>query len=377
MRHSALILALALAAATKMQAQTPAAGLAAMLGRMPDPAALPGAMIVYADPAAVRGLDVSAVPGADPDPILQQMRAFTEAPFAMHLSDPRTAWRGAVGFGPAEVRQMAALVAPPLGAMVLELEAGTAAAVGPALQVAGYRWHDQPAPGAWARGQDNAVDLLARNPDDPFGGDLGRAARVQVEGDLLRQATAWPLLSLLAGIRPASSVAAQPDVAALLQALDALVGTGVVLQAVLWRDAGGLGLADPLDIVSGAIPLPSGPAPAWRAALLADLSDGPRSTGVLALGLTLPEPAAKTAAALRARVAQAWAERPIRPDGGSFADLIGDARIAVSPAGGGLWVLTVAHDGPTGVRFGWLTDNAAFRHMHTGAMIGELVFLQP
>jgi hypothetical protein len=370
----ALLLAVALVLpAAPLPAQTTAA-LRALWAEMP--AIPPGERIEigFGDLAAARALDLAALPGGPVDPALAQFRALPPGPWPQSvLADADDPWRAATGFGPGDVLRIATLSAPPARAAVIDLAPGAGAAVAPALAARGYVQATQGGLTAWARGEDFRVDLAARDLNDPFGGDLGQSSRVQVEADRIRQAVAWPVLGFVASARD-TALAGQPGVAALLDALDRTKGAGALLGAVLWTDAAGLALADPLGVVTGATPPPAGPPDAWGAALFADLSDGPRSTGVLALTVVLPDAAA--AEALRARVAEAWADRP--GTAGPFAVITGGpAEVDIHPAGAGLWVLTLAQTLPTEVFAGRFTRNRSYETLMRAALMRDLVFLQP
>lgn len=358
-----------------LAAQT-SAGMRALLSGLPMIPAGEGVEIGYGDLAAARALDVSAINGASTDPVILQLRALPPGQMRDYVSDPARAWRRSVGFAPGDVLRIATLTAPPAHAAVIDLAPGAGAAVGPALQNSGYSQETQGALTAWAaRGEDFAVNLGQRNPDDPFGGHLGRSARVQVQGDRLHYGASWPLLAALGSEPP---LATQSDVTALLDALDGLKGAGSLIGATLWTDARGLGLADPAAIVTGQAPMPGGPAPAWGMALFADLSDGPQSTGVLALTVTLPDAAA--AEALRTHVQNGWNDRPSRTMRRTFAEMTGaPAQISVEPAGAGQWVLILSQTTPTAplTTGSPLTRNPAFARLIDAAWSADLVFLSP
>jgi len=357
-------------------AQTVTAALRTAWAGIPAVPAGQRVEIGFGDLAAARALDVAAVAGALADPAWLQLRALPPGPWQQAVGhDFDDPWRAAVGFGPGDVLQMASLSAPPVQALIIDLAPGAGAAVAPALAARGYVEATQGGLTAWALGEDLGIDLAARDPGDPFDGGLGRSSRVHLAGDRLRQAVAWPVLAALPGTGD-HALPRVPEAAALLDALDQIKGAGVLVGAVLWTDAGGLGLTDPLAVVTGAAPPPPGPPAAWGMALFADLSDGPRSTGVLALTVTLPDDAA--AEALRARVAAGWAERPGGSGAGSFATLTGaPVRTAIHQAAPGIWVLTLAQTLPTEVHAGGFTRNRTHETLLRGAMMRDLVFLQP
>lgn len=352
LRLAALILTLLPAT---LAAQT-TAGFRALLADLP---ALP-AEVAYGDLAAARALDVSAVAGANRDPVILQLRALPRVPLTDGVRDPRTAWRAVTGFGPPEVLRMATWIANPEHAAVFDLAPGAGAAVPGALAASGYAEETRNGVTAWAaRGADFDMSLRARNPDDPFGGTLGMSARVQVDGDRLRQARSWPMLAAM-GTAPA--LAADRQVTALLDALERITGAGALIGATLWMDTAEMGLIDGAGMI-----------------LLADLSDGPNSTGVLALTIALPDAAA--AQRLTERVATDWSQRPTTAGvGATFGGMTGGpAQVTVDPLGDGLWVLTLTQARPTETytRSGTLTRNVTYTWLSQGLMQRDLVFVQP
>ncbi len=109
-----------------------------MLDHLPASAVQGRVQIDFGDPAAMRAQDLSAVAGADTDPAVAQLRAFPPALLLHGVTDPATAWRGAVGFGLADVEQVLIAGAGPEAARILRLAPGAGAAVGPALAARGY-----------------------------------------------------------------------------------------------------------------------------------------------------------------------------------------------------------------------------------------------
>ena len=381
LRRPFLILALlAVCAASPAAAQNPktpppTAALRAMLDHLPASFLAPRTQIGFGDPAASRAQDLRAVTGADPNPDIAQLRGFPGGDLTSYLRDPATAWRGAVGFGPGDVAQVLLAGAGPEGAMILRLTPGSGAAVAPALAAHGYAQATQGGVTAWARGQDFQLNLRARNPDDPFGGHLGRASRVWIDGDLIRQGAGWPVLQALAGAA-ASPATRQPEVAALLGALDGAGAGGALLGAVLLIEIGALGLNDPMPALTGVPANPPWPGLEWRSALLADFGDGATSTGVLALTVALADPG--MAQTLRAHVERGWSARVGNLGRATFAQITGGpADVTIHPAGAGLWVLQLAQIGPTESFGAGLSRNRSFNHLLTGAMQRDLVFLLP
>lgn len=356
-------------------APLPTAALRAMLDHLPASAVQGRVQIDFGDPAAMRAQDLSAVAGAETDPAFAQLRAFPRSEMVTYIRDPATAWRQAVGFGPSDVAQLLLAGVGNEAVTILQVMPGTAARVPPVLAARGYTETARHGLTAWARGEDFRLDLRARNPDDPFGGHLGRASRVWIEGDLIRQGAGWPVLQALAGAagQPAS---AHADLAALLDAVDGAGAPGALLGAVLLVDPGGLGLNDPLPALTGTAPTPPWQGVVWGSALLADFGAGARSTGVLAVTVGLADPA--MAETLRAHVERGWSERVGNLGRTSFAQLTGGpATVSIHPAGAGRWVLRLVQTLPTESFGAGISRNRSFAHLLQGAMQRDLVFLMP
>lgn len=356
-------------------ADSPTARFREMLAQTRDPGPLPGLTIAYGDLAAARALDFSAVEGARLDPAYTQLRGFPLGDLSYGLRDPATDWRAAVGFAPGDVQQLLELSAPPFQAHVMALDPGVLDHIPSALAALGYAPTQNGPLTAWAHGADLTVSPGARNPDNPFGGMLGRASRVHLDGTLLRQAASWPALAaLLDPTQP--RLTDQPDLSAILEALDLYAPPGALAQTILIPDAGALGLSDPLAVVTGAATPPEGSVSAWRAALFADFTTGPDSTGILALTLNLPDE--DTAFALANHAARTWAERPVPPSELSFGGLTrAHAEVLLHEAAPELWVLLIAQTGATERHGRGLTRGRAFTYLYAGAMRRDLVFLQP
>jgi hypothetical protein len=194
-------------------------------------------------------------------------------------------------------------MAPPRRALVLDLDAEAVAAVPAALLAAGYVAETHEGRDTLARGgEDHAMSLADRNPADPFGGDLGYASRVVIEGSTVVQTNEWPLLLDLT--EPASP---GPELEVMAAALDLPDWGGAsVVQAQLWTSP--FDFAAPPPAVAtlgaeGAATLEVAPAsatptgiPPWSLALAADLA---APDGALALVLLVygDRGSAETAAA--------------------------------------------------------------------------------
>ncbi len=324
--------------------------LQAMLSHLPALMVQPGiarAEIGFADLAAARGIE----PGGEarhPRALRVLMRALPPSRLGQELSLGGESWRGGVGFVPGDIAQLLLFDAPPIGASVMALNPGAAAAIPAALAANGYGEAQSFGVSAWTRGEDGRIDLNARSRDDPFRGLLGRSARIALDGDLLRHATTWPLLAGLvqADRAPATD---DPGLAALLAALVPPAESGPLLRAYLLPDASGL-------------------ASGLRSALLADYSTGPQSTALMVLAF---DSAADLTAEL---VAQRWATVPGQA-GDSYASRLGATpALAVQRAGDGL-TLSLTLTLPTAtLRHGGAT-NPAFDALYQAITRRDLVFL--
>ncbi|MCB1395686.1 MAG: hypothetical protein H6898_08665 [Rhodobacter sp.] len=311
--------------------------------------------IAFGDIEAARGLPQSALGDGDArfDPaLLPVLRALPAGRFTEDPALISGGWAGRVGFDPIDLRALLTIDRAPLRMTVLRLDPAVAPRVGPALAASGYASRAD-RPGAWAVGEDFAIDFAARAQGDPFRGMLGAASRVAVDGDLLRHANGWPAFDILRAPGPATADAA-PTLVPLLEAMDRL-DAGALLRAVILPNAAGLSLQDPMAVIQGRAP----PAPSvvWLSAVIADFAQGDRVTGALILATpALPDPEA-----VRAAVLTRWAEPGLFLDGRrSFAEAVG-ATPAVTVANlGGMAVMILALEMPAGHQR-HIGENSAFR----------------
>lgn len=354
-------------------AQTPTTGpLREMLSQVP--AFQPGEsiMVEFGDLSAARALDFSRVDGASRDPEIAALRALPST-FREGAFNP-DGWRMKVGFGPPEMSLVVRMAAVPRSATVLRLNPGAAIAIPQVLEASGYSRIEVAGVAGWAKGRDFMLDRNSRDVEDPFIGPLGLASRIQVDGDLVRHASGWPLLRALTDTAVPRMTSVH-GLGPILSVLDRLGGAHRLLGAALFQDASQLGLDRP-PVIAGrgdgqATPSPAG----WGLGLVADLTDGPVSTAVLAIGITLPGAAAATA--LRDGIATGWTSQPAY-DGRSYASATGaTAEVSVVPAGDGQWVLVLVARGATAVHGGAITRNIAYERLRVGIQMRDLVFIKP
>lgn len=259
----------------------------------------------FSDLDAVRGIEIGGTSGR-PLPLRQLMRAAPMMGRSADIFGANADWQSVTGFRATDLRQFGFIELGRQLGTVMVLTPGTGARVIPSLTARGYQEQSVAGVAALAVGADGSLSLADRNPNDPFRGMLGRGARVQVEGDMVRHASTWPLISALAlaGRAPALD---DPGVLALLDGLEGL-DVGPLITASLMPDAGRLAGGDPFQTVTGR-PTPGGPA-GWRGLLFADFSTGPVSTGVMVA--TLPWPDGEPIEPLTEAVAQAWQTAPLR-----------------------------------------------------------------
>lgn len=370
-----LLLALALTLPLDLSAQTPTAGLRALLAQVPaelaQPLTNPRGAIGYGDLAAARRQPLPA--GTEPDRAGWRGIA-PEAGDLPLLSAPL--WPALVGFGPDQVERMLALPLDGPRTMLWQLAPGVGAAVPAALEAHGYRAETRGALTAWARGdEDHGINLRARNPDDPFGGRLGQSQRVQVLGDLVVQTSGWDVLARLDRAAAAPGDRAQP-LGAVLDALDGVPGGGVVVNALLLPFAGDGRLHRPVAIPFETPAVGEGPAPLWLSGVLADVAQEGGQVAVLALAVALPDAAA--AADLRAWLAERWDSALSGVSRNFMGQMLGaPAELSVLPsADKGLWVMRLVLRGDLEAEVG-VPRNTAWHRLLGMAMQGDLVFLPP
>lgn len=257
------------------------------------------------------------------------------------------AWPALVGFGPADIAGVVNYGTPPDDALRLVLRPGVAAGVPAALAADGYAQADTPFGPLFLRGeQDYAISLGDRNPDDPFGGSLGQASRVLVQGDVLIRAAGMPALEAAMN---GPFWGDRGDLAAILEALSALPADSVILRAQVLTDQtafmGGELSAAAAGVLDGStaiedIALPDNTLgiPPWSLGLMADVVTADKPAVLFAF-VYATELQAREAAA---RATSGWqAAAPV--SGRPPAETIGPATIAV--AGGGPFVLTLTAAG--------------------------------
>lgn len=363
---SCLIAACALAFALPAPAQKAPAGgappvtapLRALLATVPADVAQPAREapdIAFGDIEAARGLPQAALgdgSGSVDPALLPVLRALPNGRFTEDPALMSGGWAARVGFAPTDLRAVLTIDRAPLQMTVLRLDPAAATRMGPALAASGYASQTD-RPGAWAVGEDFAIDFAARAEGDPFRGMLGAASRVAVEGDLLRHANGWPAFDILRAPGPATADAA-PTLAPLLAAMDGL-DAGALIRAVILPNAAGLSLQDPMTVIRrGALPAPT---VVWLSAVIADFAQGAQVTGALILATpVLPDPEAA-----RATVLARWAEPGLFPDGQrSFAEAAGGTPSVTVASHGGMQVMTIALGAPASQQR-HIGDNAAFR----------------
>lgn len=197
---------------------------------------------------------------------------------------------------------------------MVEVWAGTPegidpAKIGPALAARGFAQKDMSGVTVWARFEDYRISIAERDPDDPFGGVLGQAARIAVTDGLLARTSASPPLAMaIAGSQGGPSLAAEPAVRALV----ASFGDETVVQVTMFGPQAGDPAAillspdlDPAKIAEELAKLSTGGLPGYYLAALADLEQANGSWRTV-LSLAFPDDAsAETAAPMMAERARA------------------------------------------------------------------------
>ena len=210
---AALVLSLAL----PVQAQDRAERVAKMLSHVPLGAVDADRTfeLQYGDPQA--GLPVLLLATGDPETatLFSAGRGLPTG-IAQNLVIIAQASTDLVGFDLTQSLESASVTQPPALMTLYRLDRGAAARVGPALDALGYDRVIRFGVPVWARGEDNEVDIAARDPANPFGGALGRPGRVAVADDLVAWSPAWgPIIGVTAG---AAGMDTHPQIAALIAA---------------------------------------------------------------------------------------------------------------------------------------------------------------
>jgi hypothetical protein len=280
------------------------------------------------------------------------------------LPDLMRNWPMTVGFAISDVKTWSSLSMPPERLVVFGLESAVLPAMTEVLIANGYVATDaQGFPALFVNDVDYGIDFGARDPANPFGGNLGRASRLTVAGDMLVHSPGWPMITtVMTDMGP--SLADRPDIAALVASLDALPESDHALVTA------SLAL-DPLRFSLAVMPDASGGVPPWSAALFADLSDG--RTETVAIGLSYPtHDLAKSAAQAMARH---WQTSPIPAWGDTLAALT-DAPLSVGVAGEGPFVALAYAETPTTLQ-GGLVVNSGYALLLQTLYMGQLGLIAP
>lgn len=280
-------------------------------------------------------------------------------------------WESRVGFGPDRISAMLHLYQLPAQIIVLQLAAAhDLIAVKQALINDGYEARQLDAWSALSRGEDMAIDLAARDPASPFGGQLGRSARIASDGSVLLYAPAWGPVEAVAEWSGAT-LADLPNVAILLEVLDdQRWGDASLVQAMLWPVP--WPAFDPTaGVIAGddvSVP-PDVGLPPWQLGVLADLSTG--ETDYTVVGLVYPDRATAEAAALP--LLDAWRGQRSSVTDETFAELTGGMAetyvVGDTPA-----ALVLAIESPID-QMDVALRNVAHHALMTGYMMRDLSFL--
>lgn len=345
------------------------AGLEALLAQTPVSLVTPGTEWVelgFSDFHAARGVVVGGNPDR-PLALRQMVRAVALGGISLEFFGVGGDWRQAIGLQVEDLRQLLMVSVGRRFGTVMQLQTGAGDRVAPALAGRGYARQSQGGVDAQAVGEDGSISIEARDLSDPFRGPLGRSSRVQVEGDVLRHATTWPLIAALvhAGRAPALS---DPGIVALLDGL-AGIDAGPLVSVVLMPDAGQLAGEDPFLAVSGRA-TPGGPQ-GWRGMLFADFTTGPQSTAVMVA--TLPWPEGEALEPLVETVARRWDSEPMRDS--TMAERLGPVQIDAVRMASGLVRLRLRLSAPTDTNRAGFPRNAAHEGLLAISRIGQYPFL--
>ena len=315
--------------------------------------------IDFGDPSAARRV-MPAPPGTLPEPAV--MRTAIAPLFDTLSPDLTAAWPRTVGVALTDVEAWTALAAPPERIALFSIAAHHHPTMTATLLAAGYVTADRPFPAVWRNPDDHAVDLAARDPYHPFGGNLGQASRVAFAGDIVLHSAGWPVID--AAMAGGPGLASRPDIAALILSLDSLPpGDHLLLAARLALDPRDyvtypqidLTALDPgRDLSEALVAADIAPAlPLWSAALFADLSDGATNIAVVALAY----PTRETAKSAAQDMARHWSQVPVPSLAATLAALAG-AEMSVSVTGTGPFVALGTVTTPPGERAGRVVNTA-------------------
>lgn len=315
--------------------------------------------------AAARVADILAT--AQPGAVGGDARRIQGGPFAN--APPGANWAGTVGFGPEDLRAAVLLRAPPDDRMALLLAPDAVAGVGPALLANGYAAsEDKGFPAFWRGDKDLALDLAARNPDDPFAFDMPVSSRIAMRGDFLLQAASWPGLQSMVGNGEPG-----PVVTALAQAVNLPDwGSRELVQAMVFSDPMLFAPGIKLDKDLMPTQAPPGTLPYWSNLLLADLSDG---QGDLTLVVLLY--VAKSDAEAAAQVLEAgWDTAVLASAGGrTLGELAGTGTARV--VGDGPFLAIYAVETEPEIKAPDMLRNRGYHVLMTAAYRRELSLLGP
>ncbi len=203
----------------------------------------------------------------------------------------------------------------------------------------------------WHRLDDLEMDIINRNPGDPFGGHLGQSARIAVLPPALIGSPVWPVAEgVVAAAGDARSLADDPVIAAAVEAITPPATEGALLQFQLFNVDDAAFAAMPVidliqdgQVIDPGTELPEGPAgtlPPYLMVAIADVFAGDRDEAIVAL-VYLDRGAAEAAAEVLAdrfnafrpaSAPDAWANRLEAVGGTIAADVVeaGDGRFAVA-----------------------------------------------
>lgn len=243
----------------------------------------------------------------------------------------RGEWQQRVGFDPDQISTLLSTDLQRTQLMLLDLtDDAEPDNVGQALLVNDHQARPLGAWSTWWRGDDDTIDREARDPANPFGGDIGRSSRVASDGNVLVYATAWAPVEAIAG-PPDITMTELPEMASITRALnDARFGDSRLVQAIV--------LPEPWQAEERAADVVL---PPWQIGVLADLSDGLVDYGVAVM--VYDDTA--TAETLTQPLLNAWQNlRSVQQDA-TFAELTGgDAQAYV--VGGSPAALVLAIERP-------------------------------
>lgn len=154
-----------------------------------------GLSVSFHNPAAARDVNLGRFGPSGLEDALAFGRAAPQAMrerLSLYLSE---GWKSRLGFDMSDVNTIASVAMPPLTSWRIELTRDMSEEISGVLVDRGYERKTTDGLTVFVRGEgDFHVDLKSRDPADPFGGHLGMASRVVLDGNVVYYSTSYSWL---------------------------------------------------------------------------------------------------------------------------------------------------------------------------------------